>query len=114
LEIPVSDVEVKRKESLSRQEAAEWMAGLAEAMTRGGKVEVHLGTSTLKMHVPDQVRCEVEIEVDGDEVELEIELKWSTEDSTDDKSEPAPAKSARTTAKAATRTGGKRTRRVRS
>ncbi len=103
----MSDVEVKRKESLSRQEAAEWMVGLAEAMTRGGNVEVHLGTSTLKMHVPDQVRCEVEVEVDGDEVELEIELKWSTEapKSTVDDTVTEPAKSAPT--KASKRAGRK-------
>lgn len=111
METPVSDVEVERKEVLSRAEAAEWMAGLAEAMSRGGKVEVHLGTSTLKMHVPDKVRCEVEVEVDGDEVELEIELKWSTE-SAESTVDPAPAKSTRTKAKA---TSSKRAgRRVRS
>jgi amphi-Trp domain-containing protein len=35
---------------------------------------VKLGASTLKLHVPDHLRCEVEVEVDGDEVELELEM----------------------------------------
>jgi amphi-Trp domain-containing protein len=73
----MSDVEVKREELLTRAEAAHRLAALAAALADGGKVEVALGASTLKLHVPDQVRCEIEIEVDEDEVELELELKWS-------------------------------------
>jgi amphi-Trp domain-containing protein len=73
----VSDVEVKRTESLTRQQAAERLSAMATALADGGHVKVQLGASTLKLHVPDHVRCEVEVEVDGDEVELEVELKWS-------------------------------------
>jgi amphi-Trp domain-containing protein len=74
----VSDVEVSRTDSLTRQEAAQRLSALATALAEGGHVKVQLGASTLKLHVPDHVRCEVEVEVDGDEVELELELKWST------------------------------------
>ena len=74
----MSDVEVSRTESLTRQEAAQRLSALATALAEGGHVKVQLGASTLKLHVPDHVRCEVEVEVDGDEVELELELKWST------------------------------------
>ena len=56
----------------------EALSALAAALADGGHVKVQLGASTLKLHVPDQVRCEVDVEVDGDEVELELELKWST------------------------------------
>jgi amphi-Trp domain-containing protein len=73
----MSDVEVKRAEVLTRDEAARRLAALAEALAGGEKVEVALGASTLKVHVPDEVRCEIEIEVDDDEVELELELKWT-------------------------------------
>ncbi|MBP2368586.1 amphi-Trp domain-containing protein [Pseudonocardia parietis] len=79
------DVEVSRTETLSRQEAARRLAALAAALADSGRAEVALGASTLVLHVPDQVRCEVEVEVEGDEVELEIELTWSTA--------PAPAQS---------------------
>lgn len=86
----MSDVEVKRTESLTRQQAAERLSAMATALADGGHVEVQLGASTLKLHVPDHVRCEVEVEVDGDEVELELELKWSTS--------PAPAEPATSSA----------------
>jgi amphi-Trp domain-containing protein len=74
----MSDVEISRTESLSRHEAARRLSTLAEALAGDGHVEVGLGASTLKLHVPDHVRCEVEVEVDGDEVEFEVELTWST------------------------------------
>jgi amphi-Trp domain-containing protein len=74
----MSDVEIKRTESLSREEAAERLSALAAALSEGGHVEVRLGASTVKLHVPDHVQCEVEVEVDGDDVELEVELTWST------------------------------------
>lgn len=73
----MSDVEISRKESLSRKDAAHRLSVLAAALAEGGHVEVELGASTVKLHVPDNVQCEVEVEVDGDEVELEVELKWS-------------------------------------
>jgi amphi-Trp domain-containing protein len=91
----VSDVEVSRTESLTRQEAAERLSAMATALADGGHIKVQLGASTLKLHVPDHVRCEVEVEVDGDEVELELELKWSTA--------PAPAQAAAPSAPAARR-----------
>ena len=74
----MSDVEVKREETLSRDEAAQRLAALAAALANGHDVELALGASTVKVHVPDEVRVEVELEIDGDEVELEVELKWST------------------------------------
>jgi amphi-Trp domain-containing protein len=105
----MSDVEVSRTESLTRNEAAHLLSTMAAALVDDGHVEVELGASTLKLHVPEHVRCEVEVEVDGDEVELEVELKWSTSTesaSTESAStESAPAKPARTrTAKRAPQT----------
>jgi amphi-Trp domain-containing protein len=74
----MSDVEISRKQALTRQEAADRLSALAAALAEGGDVKVELGASTLKLHVPDHVQCEVEVEVDGDEVELEVEFTWST------------------------------------
>lgn len=74
----MSDVEVSRTESLTRQEAAERLSKLAAALADGGDIKLELGASTLKLRVPEHIRCEVEVEVDGDEVELEVELTWST------------------------------------
>jgi amphi-Trp domain-containing protein len=88
----MSDVEISRTESLTRHQAAKRLAALAAALGDDGHVEVELGASTVKLHVPDHVRCEVEVEVDGDEVEFEVELKWSTA--------PAPAPTPASGAKA--------------
>ncbi|HYJ54555.1 MAG TPA: amphi-Trp domain-containing protein [Mycobacterium sp.] len=74
----MSDIEVKREDTLTRAEAAQRLAALAEGLSNGGTVEFALGASTVKVHVPDELRCEVEIEIDGDEVEFEVELKWTT------------------------------------
>jgi amphi-Trp domain-containing protein len=73
----MSDVEISRTEAVTRHQAANRLAALAAALRDDGSVEVELGASTLKLHVPDHLSCEVEVEVDGDEVELEVELKWS-------------------------------------
>jgi amphi-Trp domain-containing protein len=74
----VSDVKVQQKQSLSRQEAARFIAALAGGLGEDGKVTVQLGSSTLELSVADQVDWELEVEVNGDEIELELELKWST------------------------------------
>jgi amphi-Trp domain-containing protein len=74
----MSDVKLERKETLSRQQAAERLSAVAEALAKGSDVEVDFGGGTMVLRVPDDVRSEFEVEVDGDEVELELELKWST------------------------------------
>jgi amphi-Trp domain-containing protein len=74
----VSDVKVQHKQALSRQEAARFIAALAEGLGEDGAVTLRLGSSTLELSVASQVDCELEVAVDGDEFELELELKWST------------------------------------
>jgi len=74
----MAEVEVKRKELLTREEAARKLSTLAAALADGEHLEVAMGSSTVRMHAPAHVRCEVEVEVDHDEIELEIEFKWST------------------------------------
>jgi amphi-Trp domain-containing protein len=73
----VSDVKVEQKQSLSRQDAARFIAALAKGLADDGRVTVQLGSSTLQLSVAGQVDCELEVGVDGDEVELELKLKWS-------------------------------------
>jgi amphi-Trp domain-containing protein len=69
---------VERKESLTRQEAADQLSALARALADGGKVDLELGETTVSIRVPGEARSKFEVEVDGDEFELELELKWST------------------------------------
>jgi len=74
----VADLELERKESLSRAEAAKRLSAFAEALAAGDKVELDLGGTSLTLHVGDEVRTEFEVEVKGDEIEVELELTWST------------------------------------
>lgn len=101
----MSDVEVSRTETLTRDEAARRLSALATALAEGGSVTMELGASSLKLHVPDHVRCEVEVEVDGDQVELELELTWST--ATEPAEPPARATPARRTRERARSAGSK-------
>jgi amphi-Trp domain-containing protein len=73
----MSDVKIERKESISRDEAAQLLALLSKAFTAGEHAELPFGPSEVSLHIPDRVRTELEVEVEGDEVEVEVEFKWS-------------------------------------
>jgi len=74
----MSSMELKRNESLNRQEAANWLAAFAIALAHGGQAQVDLGGTTVRLNVPEDVRTAFEVEIHGAELELDIELKWST------------------------------------
>lgn len=74
----MSDVEVTYKEPLTRDETARCLSALAAALADEGEVELELGATKLKVHVPGKVCCKVEVEIDRDEVEFEVELTWKT------------------------------------
>jgi amphi-Trp domain-containing protein len=74
----MSDVKVEQKVVRTRAEVAQWIAELGKALEGEGTVSMRMADSTVELHVPDRIRCEIEVEVDGDEVELELEFTWST------------------------------------
>jgi amphi-Trp domain-containing protein len=74
----MADLKFEQKGTVSRLEAANRLAALADALRNGGHVNVEVGSGVLQMHIPEQLRSEVEVEVEHGEVEIEIELKWST------------------------------------
>ncbi|WP_406058028.1 amphi-Trp domain-containing protein [Streptomyces sp. NBC_01077] len=74
----MKDLKFEQKRSMSRLEAADQLAALAAALRQGGDVELEFGLGTLSLHIPDDLRSEVEVEVGSGEVELEIEFKWPT------------------------------------
>jgi amphi-Trp domain-containing protein len=72
----MSDGKIEQKVTLSRQEAARWLADLARALGEGGTVEIALIGSPVPLNLPEEFQCELELEPYGDRVELEIEFTW--------------------------------------
>jgi len=74
----MSKSEIEQKVTLSRKEAARWLAEVARALDKGGTVEIALAGPSVTLDLPDELQCELEIEPYGDKIELEIEFKWPT------------------------------------
>ncbi|MER5296402.1 amphi-Trp domain-containing protein, partial [Streptomyces pharetrae] len=72
----MKDVKFEHKRSLSRTEAADQFAALAQALREGGEAELELGSGVLSLRIPDELSSEVELEVGDGEVQLEVELTW--------------------------------------
>jgi amphi-Trp domain-containing protein len=109
----MSDLELKRTESLTKAEVAKRLSAFAEALARGDDVELDVGGTAMKMRVPDDVGVEFEVEIDGDQIEVEIELTWSTSTAAGAKSAvAAPDESGAGKTDAAERRSGKRSRRT--
>jgi len=90
----MKDLKFEQKRSLSRQEAADQLTALADALREGGDAELELSAGTLSLRIPDDLRSEMEVEIGSGEIELEIEFKWPTA--------PTRAASSRTDAEKAT------------
>jgi amphi-Trp domain-containing protein len=69
-------LEIKRKQHLSREEAARRLHALADHLARHNDVEFDNGGMQFKLHVPDELDLKIELEVESDGTELEIELTW--------------------------------------
>jgi amphi-Trp domain-containing protein len=69
-------IEIKRRERLSREAAAERLRMLADSLARHNELEFAEGATRFRVDVADEVELEVELEVGSDGAELEIELKW--------------------------------------
>jgi len=67
--------EIDETQRLRREEAAERLRALADAMARNNTVEFERAGRRITVRVPDEVALKVEVEL-GDENELEIELTW--------------------------------------
>jgi len=67
---------IEQKVRLSRREAARWLGEVAKALDAGGTVEIALSGEPVRLHLGEELTCELEIEPYGDKVELEIEFTW--------------------------------------
>jgi amphi-Trp domain-containing protein len=69
-------LEIEQKQTLRREQVAERLRELADALARHNEVEFDRGGMHFRLKVPDEVRVKGELEVEDDGTELEIELSW--------------------------------------
>jgi amphi-Trp domain-containing protein len=69
-------LEIKEKETMSREEAATRLRTFADKLARNNDIEFERGGAHFRVHVPDQVHVKVELELEDDKNEMEIELTW--------------------------------------
>jgi amphi-Trp domain-containing protein len=72
-----AEIKVEHELTLSREEVADWLVDLADAIREGATAELPLSGPVLTVPVADDIDVDIEVEIDGDEVELELELSWS-------------------------------------
>ncbi len=66
----------KDKEHVSRQDAADRLVAIAEALRSGGTVELGGDGQSASVQIADELMFEREYEQKGDRVEIELELSW--------------------------------------
>jgi amphi-Trp domain-containing protein len=69
-------VELKEKQTLSREEAAVRLRAIADELASGNSIVMERGTLRFTARVPDEVDLKIEFEVEDDGSEFEIELSW--------------------------------------
>jgi amphi-Trp domain-containing protein len=69
-------LEIETKGQLRREEAAERLRQLADALSRHNQVEFTREGIRYTVKVPDQVTYSLEIEVKENGGEIEVELNW--------------------------------------
>lgn len=73
----MSNFEVERRETLSRDEAATRLRRIANLLSGADEeIKFDRNDTSYKVTIPDQIEWKVELELGDDENELEIELKW--------------------------------------
>ena len=69
-------LKIESKQTLSREDAAAWLRGLADQLAAGGEVGLDRNGLEVTFGVADEVDLEVELEIEDGKTELEIELHW--------------------------------------
>lgn len=67
--------EIDTTQKMSREDAANKLRELADALSRHNSVEFDRDGRRINVSIPDEVNLKVEVEL-GEENELEIELTW--------------------------------------
>jgi amphi-Trp domain-containing protein len=74
----MTDLTERPKEELSRQQAAQHLVNLAQALQAGGSLDVDANGHSVRVPIADQVVVQRKNKSTGDGVVIELELSWST------------------------------------
>jgi amphi-Trp domain-containing protein len=66
----------KRKEHVSRDEAAQRLIALGQALANGGSLDIGAGGEKHLVAVADDLRWEYDTKAKAEHVEIELELRW--------------------------------------
>ena len=70
-------MELKERETLSREAAAARLRSIADELASGNDIVVQKDNLRFVAKVPDEVNLKIEFELSDDETEFEIELTWT-------------------------------------
>jgi amphi-Trp domain-containing protein len=70
-------MELKERETLSREVAAARLRSIADELASGNDIVMQKDNLRFVAKVPDEVNLKIEFEVSDDETEFEIELTWT-------------------------------------
>ena len=74
----MSDFTHKEVEHFSRQQTAERLRSIADALDTRGACEFTIDGGRISIPVGDGVRVKRKLKAKGDQIELELELSWPT------------------------------------
>jgi amphi-Trp domain-containing protein len=69
-------LEITEEHQLRREQAADLLRDLADALSRHNGVDFLREGKKLHIRVPDTLQVEVEVEVESGEGSIEVELSW--------------------------------------
>ncbi|MBN7797807.1 amphi-Trp domain-containing protein [Parahaliea mediterranea] len=69
-------LEITEKHTMRREQAADLLRELADALSRHNGVDFLREGKKLHIRVPDEVEVELEVEIESGESGIEIEINW--------------------------------------
>jgi len=69
-------LEIETKRKMRREEAAEVLREIADALSRQNSLQFDREGKNVVVRVPDQVEVEIELDVEDEGGSLEIEINW--------------------------------------
>lgn len=69
-------LEIENERTLTREEAAAWLADLARQLGRSNSLQLRQEGLKYTVKVPGEVSMEVEVEIGEEGSKIEIEISW--------------------------------------